>query len=102
MTEEGKIYVGQIGVLLSVETQREDAAPVDLTTATLTEIVCLLPDKSVSTFPATVNGTKLEYTTLLNTDLPLPKTYSIQSHIVGPGYDALGETDKFTVYDNWK
>lgn len=101
-TCEGKVYVGQIGVLLEVETQGEDCPAVDWDNANLMEIICLLPDKTEKIFPAVLSGTKLQYITLTAEDLPLPKTYSIQAHIVGSGYNVLGETDKFTVYDKWK
>lgn len=104
MSCEGKIYVGQIGVLLEVDTQGTDpdCPPVDWIDATTLEIIMQLPDKTAITLPATLSGTKLQHLTDEATDLPQAGTYKIQAHVVGPTYDALGETAKFKVYEPWK
>lgn len=102
MAEDSGLRVGQIGALLSVEMQSAEVPLMDLSDATLTEIICLLPDKTEVAFPATLNGTKLEYVTTSADDLPLPKTYKIHAHVAGPGYDMLGEMDSFTVLAKWK
>jgi len=102
MTCEGKIYVGQIGVMLEVETQKEGCEPVDWFDATVLKIKVRRPDRTESEFPASLNDTKLQYITTLASDLPMKGRYLIQAHVAGPGYDALGETDEFTVYDRWK
>lgn len=101
---EGKIYVGQIGALLEVNTQglEADSPEVDWSSSTSTTIKCRLPDKSEVDFPATLDGALLKFITTTADELPLAGTYSIQAHVVGPGYDALGETAKFRVYDKWK
>jgi hypothetical protein len=99
---EGKIYIGQIGVLLEVETQGTDCPPVDWSDATAMEIKVRLPDRAETQFQATLSGTKLQYITTSADDLPQRGRYLLQAHVAGPGYDALGETDEFTVYDRWK
>lgn len=102
MSCDGKIYVGQIGVLIEVETQQPDCPAVDWSDATTLEIRCKLPDGLIVNFPAALNGTKLQYVTLTATDLPLKGKYLVQAHVVGPLYDALGETTNFTIYEAWK
>lgn len=104
MTCEGKIYVGQIGVRFEIETWIEGCPVVDWSTATVTEIIVLRPDKVVVEFPATldVDGHTLVYVTDSVDDLPLKGVYRLQAHVVGPGYDALGETANFTVYEAFK
>jgi hypothetical protein len=104
MSCEGKIYIGQIGVLLEVDTQgtAPDCPPVDWADATDMTIKVRLPDRTETEFPATLSGTKLQYITTSADDLPIKGRYLLQAHVAGPGYDALGETDEFTVYDRWK
>lgn len=104
MSCEGKIYVGQIGVLLEVDTQGTDpnCPPVDWIDATLLEIIMQHPDKTEVAFPAVLDGTVLKYLTDGAEDLPQAGTYKIQAHVVGPTYNALGETARFKVYDRWR
>ena len=102
MSCEGRVYVGQIGVMIEVETQREGCPVVDWSDATTLEILCRLPDRTQKTFTATLVGTTLRYITDSANDLPQRGAYAVQAHVVGPGYDALGETDSFRVYDKWQ
>lgn len=100
--EEGKVYVGQIGVLFEAETQKPNCPPVDWSDATLTEIIFLLPGNIVKKFNATVFETKLEFITTQATDLPVAGKYKWQAHIVGPGYDVLGETVETRIWAPFK
>lgn len=107
MTEnvcESKIYVGQIGVQFEIATWVEGCPPVDWNNATLTEIIVRRPDREVFNFPATVaaDGHTLIYITESADDLPVRGNYLLQAHVVGPTYDALGETVMFTVFDVFK
>lgn len=101
---EGKIYVEQIGVLLKVDTQgtAPDCPVVDWEDASYLGLVIRQPDKTEVAVPATLVGSVLQYTTTTKNDLPLPGNYQIQAHVIGPTYDALGETARFRVYDRWK
>lgn len=102
MSCEGKVYVGQIGVLLEVETQGVGCPVVDWADATLTEIIVRKPDGTVVEFPASVVGSKLLYLTTTALDLDLVGTYRLQAHVVGPAYDALGETVTFKISEVFK
>jgi hypothetical protein len=103
MSCRGKVYAGQIGVLIEVDTQAAGCDPVDWSDATLLELVVQHPDgETEAAFSATLDGSLLRFVTTLETDLPIAGTYLLQSHIVGPTYDALGETARFIVYEKWK
>jgi hypothetical protein len=104
MTCEGKIYVGQIGVMFEVATWEEGCPEVDWSNATTTELILLLPNKDSVVFEAEIesDGHTLVYVTNSEEDLPIKGTYKLQAHVVGPGYDALGETTVFTVHDFFK
>jgi hypothetical protein len=104
MSCEGKIYVGQVGVLFEVSTWIEGCPEVDWSTATLTELIVRMPNKEVVKFNATVDldNHTLVYITTSDEDLPMKGNYLLQAHVVGTGYDALGETTAFTVYDLFK
>jgi len=104
MSCEGKIYVGQVGVMFEVSTWVEGCPEVDWSSAATTEFVVMLPDKTTVTFDADVNsdGSTLTYVTTSENDLPMRGTYKLQAHVVGSGYDALGETATFTVYESFR
>lgn len=102
MSCEGKIYVGQVGVLFEAETQGADCPIVDWADATTLEIVVLQPDGQIVTWPAGLSGTILTFLTTTANDIPLAGKYKIQGHVAGPGYDALGETAEIKVWDKFK
>jgi hypothetical protein len=104
MSCEGKIYVGQVGVMFEVSTWVDGCPTVDWSSATTTELVVLLPNKTTVVFDADVNsdGHTLVYVTDSEEDLPVKGTYKMQAHVAGDGYDALGETATFIVYDQFK
>lgn len=101
MTCEGKIYVGQIGVLFRVDTQGVGCPDVDWSSATVSQIICKRPDGEITEWDATINGSYFEYTTISENDLPLSGTYKIQTRVVGPSYEAYGETTYFQVDKRW-
>jgi hypothetical protein len=104
MTCEGRIYVGQIGVRLEVATWTEGCPEVDWSNAETLELIVMMPNKEVVVLPASLesDGYTLVYITEYEDDLPLKGTYKLQAHVAGPGYDALGTTTSFTVYDVFK
>ncbi|MFU8773575.1 MAG: hypothetical protein ACNA8H_14305 [Anaerolineales bacterium] len=102
MSSEGKIYVGQIGVLLEVETQDPSEDPIDWAQADVTEIHMLRPDASEVIFDAVVAGSVLQYTTINKEELHLSGTYLIQAFVSGENYAAFGETARFKVFDRYK
>lgn len=104
MSCEGKIYVGQLGVSIEADTQGTDpdCPVVNWSDATTLEIILRLPDKTEVKLPATLDGSLLKYLTDDVADLPQSGKYLVQAHVVGPGYDALGETASFKVYDKWR
>jgi len=103
MTCNGKIYVGQVGVMFEVSTWVQGCPPVDWSAATSTTLIVMLPDKRIKTFNATVSSDNqtLTYITTNASDLPLSGIYKLQAHVMGAGYDAYGETVNFTVYERF-
>ena len=91
----GKVYEGQIGVKIELETLA------DLTGATLTEIK-YKTGSTKGAWSATVDGTKIFFITTAATDLESRGVIQVQAHASGPGFDLLGETASFTVYAPWK
>lgn len=90
----GKIYTGQIGLLIELDTL------IDLTNATTLEIKYRRPDRTTGAFTATADGTKIVYTTTSAEDLPeAGETWKLQAHAAGTGWDFLGETVDFVVTD---
>lgn len=92
----GKIYIGQVGVLIELDTQDS------LVGATKTEIRYRKPDKSTGAWEGTVDGTKIVY--LIDDDevLNLSGSWLLQAYAEGPGWALLGETVTLTVYNVWK
>jgi hypothetical protein len=92
----GKIYVGQIGVLIELDTQD------NLTGATKAEIRYYKPDKSTGAWTGTIVGTKITRLISLNTDLDIAGNWLLQAYAEGSGWALLGETVNMTVYNLWK
>lgn len=94
-----KIYVGQVGVRILLETQIPGEPNVDWSSADTVEVKCKRPDDTkVNWVMSLVTPTLLEYITGTVDDLPIPGTYKLQAHVVGPGYNALGATVDFQVH----
>jgi len=93
----GKVYVGQVGVRIEVETGG------DLSEATTTDILYRTPSHVPGTWTGTVEGTKLVYTTTSAEDLPVKGTYVLQAKVAGVGFSLLGETSaELVIYAPWQ
>lgn len=90
----GKIYEGQIGVRLELETSS------DLSGATTTEINYKKPGGEKGVWPAIVDGTKIYYLTLTG-DLDKRGVLQVQAHVSGVGFDLLGETAEVQIHPPW-
>lgn len=91
----GKLYEGQVGVKIELETSS------DLTAATLIEIKYKKPGAEKGVWPATVDGTKIYYTTATAGDLDKRGVLQVQAHVSGPGFDLLGETAEVQIHPPW-
>jgi len=86
-----KIYLGQV-LDLGLDTT------VDLTGAVDPVIRAWPPQGAYRDWPATVSGTKLRYTTVIDTDLNVVGEWRVQAVPNIAGAEAPGETFKFTVH----
>jgi len=97
-----EIHVGDIGTIFEITLQDCDAV-VDLTGASVMEIVFKKPDKTVvvKTAALKTDGTDgiIQYITVLD-DLNLKGTWSIQGDVTIPTGKWKSEIDKFKVYAN--
>lgn len=96
----GKIYVGQIGVVFTFDTDAT-AQGIDLSAASTVEINYRKPDDITGSWTGTVNVDEVSYTTTTADDLDQAGPWYFQVHVVGTGYDALGESSKYVIYDVW-
>jgi predicted secreted protein len=88
----GKIYKGQIGVLIELDTG-------DLMVgATVQEILYKVGNKE-GAWTAVQDGTKLTYTT--TTAELVVGTYFLQAHVVALGLDLLGTTAHMVISKKW-
>ncbi len=90
----GKIYEDQIGVRLELETSS------DLSGVTTAEIKYKKPDGTKGVWSATVDGSKLYYITEAG-DLDKRGVLQVQAHVVGTGFDLLGETAEVQIHPPW-
>lgn len=86
-----KVYVGDTGTLIELDTG------VSLAGATITEIKVKKPDGTIVTWPATVSGTSLRYTTT-DTSLDISGVWLLQAHVVLPSGEWSGETARMMVH----
>ena len=93
----GKVYTGTVGLLIELETGKDDLA-----NATATKILVEKPDGSTAEWPATVTGTTLQYTTQPG-DLDVIGLYKLQSYAEFPdGSKYYGETAKLPVFEHFE
>jgi hypothetical protein len=92
----GKIYIGQVGVLIELDTQDS------LTGATKAEIRYRKPDKSVGAWVGIIDGTKITYLIDNEEVLNLSGSWLLQAYAEGPGWALLGETVTLPIYNVWK
>lgn len=105
MAEE--IHVGDIGTLFEVTLQDQSVTPavaVDLTGATVLEIIFKIPPDGKVVKTATIKnppGTDgiIQYTTVVN-DLSVAGTWEIQGRIVLPSGTWSSSTEEFLVHPN--
>jgi hypothetical protein len=89
VVERSGFFAGQIGALIRLDTQ-DDASL--LATATKTEIYYKYPESGTTgSWTATIDGTKLTYTTTAVGDLPEAGEYFLQTYIEGPGWKIPGK-----------
>ena len=92
----GKIYIGQVGVLIELDTQDS------LLGATKTEIRYRKPDKSTGAWEGTIDGTKITHLIDDDTVLDSAGSWLLQAYAEGSGWALLGETVTLPVYNVWK
>lgn len=97
-----EIHVGDIGTAFKV-TLKDCDVIVDVSTASLKEIVFKKPDKTIVTKPAAfvtdgIDG-EIQYITI-DGDLDAKGTWYIQARVTLPTGTWSSDIDKFKVYDN--
>lgn len=91
-----KSYVGDIGTILEVD------CGVDISSATTHNLMVQKPDLTTVELTGTVyNSNYIRYTTIAG-DFDQEGVYRIQSKIVIPAWQGLGETVKLRVYDPYE
>lgn len=94
---DDKRYVDEIGTEVIVDCGR------NITSAELLEIKVKKPDGTLATWTAevyTANKTKIRYVTVAG-DFDQSGQYEVQSHVKMSGWDGLGATAQFEVYDKF-
>lgn len=98
-----EIHIADIGTIFEI-TLMDDLVIVDISTATLMEIIFVKPDASkVTNIAALVtDGTdgKMKYTILVDTELDQTGSWKIQGRVVMPTGTWSSDIDKFKVYGN--
>lgn len=92
----GKIYVGQVGVSVELDTQDDVAI---LAIATVLKIKFRRPDGVSGVWDAVRDGSVLKYQTTAPSDLPVAGVWKLQAYGEGNGWKIRGETVDFTVRD---
>lgn len=92
MAAREKIYVGDIGTVIDLDTE------VNISAATSAKIVVLKPDETEVEWTGAVNGTTVvRYTTVLD-DLDQEGVWRLQAKVTTPAGTWLGNTVTVTVY----
>lgn len=90
-----KVYVGAVGVVVKVDTQR------NLSDVVNAKIMVRKPNGDIVEWPASIEGSYLVYVTK-DGDLDVDGFYKIQAYIeTTDGKKEYGETDGFYVYANF-
>lgn len=90
-----KIYVGDIGTIIEVD------CIIDISGATVGNVLIEKPDGSTATWTATVTGTLLKCVTEAG-DLSVPGVYTAQAYVEIYPTKVKGESASFTVYDSYE
>lgn len=88
MSEFSGFHKGQVGALIRLDTEDD---PLFLAAASKKEIHVFQPDGTTKKWTASLDGTKLTFTTTAITDLPYSGRYVLQSYIEGTGWKLHGE-----------
>ena len=98
-----EIHLADIGTVFEV-TLMDDTAVVDISTASVMEIVFEKPDKTkvINTAVFTNDGTdgKMQYVIALDTELDQTGNWKIQGIVTMPTGKWSSDIDKFKVYGN--
>lgn len=89
----GKIYVGDVGTEIILD------CGVDISNATVREIVARKPNGQVVTWAATASGTTAIKRTVLAGDLDVAGRWMLQAKVATPAWSGLGETFSIIVYN---
>ena len=85
------VFVGDIGTEIALD------CGVNISTATVRNIIVRKSNRVKATWPATSDGTNgIKYTTLLN-DLDVAGEWSVQAYIEMPGWKGYGTIAKLNV-----
>lgn len=101
-TDKNNIQVGAINLLIELEI-REDYAPLDISLATVKNILIEKPDDTVLTVSGSFVGTGTDgliYYRTLAGDLNLAGIYNVQAYLVMPDFVGYSTPVSFTVYAN--
>ena len=98
-----EIHIGDIGTIFEV-TLLDGLAIVDISAATLMEIIFVKPDKTKVVNTAVLSGTgtdgKMRYIILLASELDIKGNWEIQGRVTLPTGTWSTDIDKFKVYKN--
>ena len=97
-----EIHIGDIGTIFEV-TMKDCDATIDISTATLKEIIFKRPDVAASAYTAefSTDGTdgKIKYVTVAD-DLDVEGTWKVQAKITMPTGTWKSDVSSFRVYEN--
>lgn len=96
--EQGKIYIGQIGADIKLDTEDD---PTLLAAATVRHIKYRRPDGVQGFWTATLSGTLLRFITTAATDLPVAGVWKLQAYAEGPGWSIPGETADMMIHSRF-
>jgi hypothetical protein len=94
-TPNSGFFVGQIGAQIRLDTEDDVSL---LAAATTKEIWYKRPSTGITgAWTASLDGTKLVYTTLTVADLPVAGEYKVQVYLEGPSYKLTGKIASMVV-----
>ncbi len=100
-----KIYVGDVGTIIRLDTDPSGDAGIDLATADTLKILVKKPDGTLVEWTATQysDTTQIQYT-IQEDDLDIKGTYKVQAYVAWdlPASEHRGETVSFKVYEAYK
>ena len=93
-----KIYIGDIGTILTIDAQDADAAAIDLTGMTLSLDVWKPGATTSVSWPGTISGTTSITYTAVSGDWSLAGEYRIQAKVMDGADPLRGATYRFDVH----